>query len=87
MDLITENLQVVSFTASDTMVNFTVGVAFWPRFIANQYTTARALHRHLEWHYHENPWPSLTLSAVDLTYHLMKRINEASVSRVARHRN
>ena len=55
------------------------------RLIDNQCIAARALHRHLEWRYHQNPWPSLTLSAVDLTYHLMKRINEASVSHITRH--
>ena len=43
---------------------------------------ARALYNHLEWHYHGNPWPSVSVGAVELVYHLTRRINEASVGRV-----
>ena len=41
---------------------------------------ARALYKHLQWKYHGVPWPSVLLSPIDLTSHLVKRINEASVS-------
>ncbi|XP_065889903.1 FAD-dependent oxidoreductase domain-containing protein 2-like isoform X3 [Dysidea avara] len=40
--------------------------------------TARALYKHLQWKYHGVPWPSVLLSPIDLTSHLVKRINEAS---------
>jgi thioredoxin reductase len=39
---------------------------------------SRALHKHLEWKYNGVKWPSLTIDAVDLTDHIVKRINEAS---------
>ena len=42
---------------------------------------AQALFRHLEWRYHGVPWPSASLTPVDLVSHFVKRINEASVSR------
>ena len=41
----------------------------------------RALFRHLEWRYHRVPWPSTTLPVIDLFEHMLKRINEASVSK------
>ena len=41
---------------------------------------SRALHKHLEWKYNGVKWPSLTIDAVDLTDHIVKRVNEASVS-------
>ena len=41
----------------------------------------RALFRHLEWRYHRVPWPSTTLPVIDLFEHVLKRINEASVSK------
>ena len=44
-----------------------------------RYTT-RSLFRHLEWKYHQVPWPSVTLDATDLTDRIIQRINEASVS-------
>ena len=40
----------------------------------------RALYRHLEWRYHSVPWPSVTLPFIDFLDHMIKRINEASVS-------
>ena len=40
----------------------------------------RSLFRHLEWKYHQVPWPFVTLAATDLTDHIIKRVNEASVS-------
>ena len=45
-------------------------------------TLARALFKHMEWRYHEVPWPFVTLSPVDLVAHFVKRINEASVSNI-----
>ena len=42
---------------------------------------AQALFRHLEWRYHGVPWPSVSLTPVDLVSHFVKRMNEASVSR------
>ena len=44
-----------------------------------RYTT-RSLFRHLEWRYHQVPWPYVTLAATDVTDHIIQRINEASVS-------
>ena len=41
-----------------------------------RYTT-RALHRILEYRYHQQKWPSTTLSWYSLTNYLIKRINEA----------
>ena len=40
----------------------------------------RALYHHLEWRYHGVPWPSVTLPFIDVLDHMIKRINEASVS-------
>ena len=40
----------------------------------------RALYHHLEWRYHGVPWPSVTLPYIDVLDHMIKRINEASVS-------
>lgn len=42
-----------------------------------RYTT-RSLFRHLEWRYHQVPWPYVTLAATDVTDHIIQRINEAS---------
>jgi len=38
------------------------------------------LFKHMEWRYHGVPWPSVSLSPVDLVSHFVKRINKASVS-------
>ena len=44
------------------------------------FCVARALFRHMEWRYHGVPWPSISLTPVDLVSHFVKRMNEASVS-------
>ena len=41
---------------------------------------AHALFHHLQWRYHRTPWPSTLLHSSDLLNHLVRRINEASVS-------
>ena len=41
---------------------------------------ARALHRILEWRYHNNPWPATTFRVNTLAEHIINRINQASVS-------
>ena len=49
--------------------------------------SARALFKHMEWRYHGVPWPSVSLSPVDLVSHFVKRINEASVYLLLKHDN
>ncbi|EDV20875.1 uncharacterized protein TRIADDRAFT_31022 [Trichoplax adhaerens] len=40
--------------------------------------SVRALHRLLEWRYHQVPWPAKLLSSEQLLYYLSMRINQAS---------
>ena len=49
-------------------------------FIHGYRYNCRALYKHLEWRYNGVQWPFLTIDAVDLTDHIIKRVNEASVS-------
>ena len=51
------------------------------------FCVARALFRHMEWRYHGVPWPSVTLTPVDLASHFVKRMNEASVGNMHAYNN